>query len=381
MKRALSTIIMTAIIFVIAGCEQFSTSYERIDDDEFRVLGFIYEPADAAPGDSVTLMAVFAGKNINLDEQLEWWVSFNMIRDLFGSETVVDSQLLRPIAPKVDTVFSPNTQVAAFRLIIPEDIVRNSASIPEVWTDMLPPSVSEMIPTEIASLTKGEMIDLLESFCDTDGGNSHNIPQDVIDAYLPQLLQFFTVPMRISAKIREPGKLPHTIRSNRSIRYNNRITVTEAPVNTNPVIDSVIVYKVKGNITNIDDRSGLEYDVIVIDNSGNSIIEVEKGYSYFLSAVTSRLDYTITMDGNRIQEIHRIFRQFRLDPEETAGVHHSRYLDINNFNNDNGLITFPSDRSITKFTFWITAQDDVANERMRPVGTALKEVSGRFVYR
>jgi len=65
MKHVLSTAIITAAIFLTAGCEQFSTTYQRIDASEFRLLDFIYEPADIAPGDTLTLTAVFAG-NRNL---------------------------------------------------------------------------------------------------------------------------------------------------------------------------------------------------------------------------------------------------------------------------------------------------------------------------
>lgn len=371
MKRILSAITTTltaAILLFIAGCEQFSTTYQRVDDTEFRVLNFVYQPADAAPGDSVTLTAVFAGKNIDLDEQLEWWVSFNMIQDLFGSVTVVDSQLLRPIARRGDITFSPNTQTAAFRFKIPEDIVRNSASIPEVWTDMLPSGMLGMIPAEVASLTKGEMIDVLESFCGNNDAYP-SIPRDIIDTHLPQLLQFFTVPIRISAKIREPGKLPHTIRSNHSVRYNSRITVTDVPINRNPLIDSVTVYKYRGDSL---------HDVILLDNSGNSVINVESGYSYFLHPYTSWRDQSITMDGNPVTERHFMSWQLQLDPAEAAGVHHSRYPSINN---SDGEIMLPTDRSITKFTFWVTVDDEVVNERMRPRGSALKEVSGWFVYK
>jgi len=376
MKKVLSLIAMITITTIsIIGCEQFSTSYERIDANEFRMLKYLWEPADAAPGDTITLTAVFAGKHVDdLDDYLQWWVSFNVIRDLFGNTTVVDSTRLEPIAKSEPVDFSPNTQAIRFKIPVPRDIVKNSASIPEQWTDALPASLKAALPPELASTTKSNIVDMLEFA----GNNVGAIGADNAKMLIP-ILQYFTVPMRVSTKIHEKGRLPHTITSTQYIRYNNRFKDAGIPVNTAPIVDKVVVYKVKGsNVFSIDDKSGLALDSIILDNSGNSIIEVEKGYSYYLDAQSDNFDATITMDGNMIFEKHRIYRQFQLDTNETNGVHHSKFMDISNLN---GLITFPTDKRITKFVFWLTVYDEVQNERLRPNGETLVEVSGRLVYK
>jgi len=102
MKKFVSIIAMAIATVATVGCEQFSTKYDRIDDSEFRMLKYVWEPADAAPGDTITLTAVFAGKRVDLDSYLDWQVSFNVIRDLFGSTTVVDSVPLKAESRLVD---------------------------------------------------------------------------------------------------------------------------------------------------------------------------------------------------------------------------------------------------------------------------------------
>ncbi|MDR3011929.1 MAG: hypothetical protein LBU70_01805 [Chitinispirillales bacterium] len=377
MKRILTTIFITAMILVIAGCEEFSTSYQRIDADEFRLLDFIYEPADVAPGDTLTLTAVFAGKTLDLYEDLEWWISFNVIHDLFfSSETVVDSIRLNKVAQHVISPSprwsSDKTQSITFEIVIPEDIMDSSTAIPTMWVDMLPPNMRNVIPTELASMTKHQIINVIKEFPNTAINDAEHA------AVLRAMLQWFTVPIRISAKTHLPGRLPHTIRSTHFIRYNSRFPEW-APINNNPIINEVVMYKVKGeDVTNIDDKNGLVYEEIKLDRTEVKDIVIEKGYSYFLDAVSTNFDKTWTMDGNQITERHRIYRQFQLDANEMADVDHSRYMSIDNFN---GKIMPPTDRRITKVTFWVTIYDEALNERMRPQGSALEEVSARFVYR
>jgi len=371
--KKLVLIIITAIVTIATiGCEQFSTSYVRVDDGEFRMLKYIWEPADAAPGDTITLTAVFAGKRKDLNNDLQWWVSFNVIRDLFGSTTVVDSALLKAESRIVD--WSPNTQAIEFKIPVPPNIVKTSASIPENWTDALPAQMRDALPKELSSLTKTQIVDMIE----LSAKNACLINREQAKMLIP-VLQFFTVPMRVFTKMQEPNRLPHTIVSTQYIRYNNRFKAAGIPVNNIPIVDKVVVYKVKGSdIESIDYKGSVTYDSTILDESGNSVITVEDGYSYFLDALSSNIDTTVTMDGNRIPEKHRIFRQFQLDKNETAGIHHSKFMNINNFN---GKVYMPADRKITRFTFWLTVYDEAQNERLRPNGETLVERSGRLLYK
>ncbi|MCL2218559.1 MAG: hypothetical protein FWC23_01945 [Chitinispirillia bacterium] len=391
MKKILRLIIAAAAL-IIAGCDDFTTSYERIDDSEFRLLDFMYLPADASPGDTVTLMAVFAGKKVDLNSYIDWWISFNVITDLFGNTTVVDSVPLLQVAQRIDTSFSPNTQTVAFRIPIPEDIVRNSASIPDRWTDIFPPSALSFIPEQVRSLSKSEIIDRIE------GGHIRYWDQ--------RMLQLFTVPIRITAKMHEPGRMPHTIRSSHSIRYNNRLVsmgFDHIPINNNPSgIEFITVYKVRGkNLTSLnwgDDNLEVENFPLYVRpenllywglDSLDRVIEVEDGYSYFvLTHINHSDDYLGTMDGYRVFEQYIFNLQYAHNPQETAGIHHSRFMSIGSSSVMRVLtstwevpLTPPSDRRITDFTMWLTVREEVMNERLRPEGSLLMEVTGRFVYK
>jgi len=376
MKKTVSITAMAVAVAALFGCEQFSTSYQRIDDSEFRMLKYIWEPTDAAPGDTITLTAVFAGKRKDdLRNDLDWLVSFNVIRDLFGNTTVVDSDPFNAKWEWRPVVFSPNTQAIEFKIQVPDSIVRKSASIPEDWADALPAQLKNALPAGFASMTKTQIVDTIEFYADTQ--NIKNIRPEIAGALIP-ILQYFTVPMRVFTKMREPGRLPHTIVSTQYIRYNNRFKKIGVPVNNIPIVDKVVVYKVKGDVSSIDDKSGVTIADSTTFIGNDTVITVEKGYSYFLDAISNNIDTSVTMNGNKILEKHRIYRQFQLDKNEIAGIHHSKYMTVNNLN---GKITMPADKNITKFIFWLTVYDEVQNERLRPPGETLVERSGRLEYK
>jgi hypothetical protein len=380
-----------AAALAIAGCDPFTTSYERIDDNEFRLLDFIYEPADASPGDTVTLLAVFAGRNENMNSYLNWRISFNVIRDIFGSQTIVDSIPLEELirqgrAWRIDTTFSAKTQTAAFKFIIPKDIVKKSGSILENWTDVLRTYTNIAIPEPLASLKKSQIVDMLDYVDSTDTYSEFMMR----NPELPLMLQLFTVPIRLRAKITDPDRRPHTIISSQSVRYNRRFHKRDytIPYNHNPAVDSVVVFKVKGkDRVMFNSKNDAAERAFVIYRSkkpvDDPVIEVEDGYTYFIEAATgSSLDWTTTMTGKRVEERHHARWQFRLDPEETKNVSYSDYMDFRSVMNSSWSIVPPKDSRVKKFTFWVTVTDadDMTNERMRPEGSTLVEISGRFKY-
>jgi hypothetical protein len=381
MKKILAAIIFAAAALILAGCEQFSTSYQRIDAAEFRLLDFIYEPADVAPGDTLTLTAVFAGKRIDdIDGYIDWWISFDVLTDLFGRTTVVDSMRFSAAnAVRVPAHFSDNTQTVAFRIPIPANIVRTSPSIPERWTAMLPQYMQDSLPPALLAMTKNDMVDIIESAIESAAEMD------------PVTLQLFTVPIRVMAKIKDgPGGRPHTIISNHSVRYNRRFHSAgrwETPINRNPEIDSIVVYRVRGrNLTSFNSETEKPDSAIKLYDPHNPaadpVIEIIDGFSYFIEAHSSgSLDYTTTMFGNRAAEKHYSHWQFAHDPNEIAGIHHSNYMAFSSILGGQWSLIPPKDKRITKFTFWVTVTDEVINERLRPMGSTLTELSGRFEYR
>jgi len=394
-------IIMTAAaasaIFIFTGCDDFATSYQSIDSGEFRLLNIMFSPAEAAPGDSVTMTAVFAGRKKSV-EDIDWRISFNVVIDNYGGETAVDSEPLSKYGRVLDTSFSPNTQTIAYRFKVPENVVRRSSSIPENWASMLPAYLRSALPKELTSLTKNEMVDLIEAHAANAAYTSNNnifqggepepsplYSQGLVN-FLPAMLQFFTVPIRITANLKNEGR-EHRMQSGHSVRYNNRFeNIGLVPINNNPVIDSILVYKVKGsNITSFDNKSGRAYETIRHDKSDTLVIPVQSGYTYFLEVFSSPFDKTMTMDAAlagsqtfNTQEDHVSYWQFQMNKNESSGVSRGKQMDVDNMF---GRLIPPSDKSIKNFTLWVTVKDEVFNERFRPRGSALAEIQGRFEYK
>ncbi|MFP4015231.1 MAG: hypothetical protein ACLFVQ_14175 [Chitinispirillaceae bacterium] len=379
MKKQIVSVFLTGALMCLAGCSSFPTVYDRIDSDEFRLLDFMYEPAEAAPGDTVTLRAVFAGKSIKSVDNIDWRLSCQVMVNEYGRDTAYD---YRPLEKEpVSYSFSDNTQSVAFKFKIPDNAISNSDAIPDNWVELVPNHLRNELPEELTSLSKTDLINLIE-LC-AEG----NVPFDpAIQDILPAMLQFLTVRVRIRANV--PGE--HAIVSNYSVRYNSRFASQyQVPVNRNPVIDSAGVYKVKGNNLVVFD-STLEHEFIRLygpDEGGEdtSTLFIENGYTYFMAAFTNNVDSTLSMEaatGNAgwMKESHNTLWYYHLDPEETDGVSHTKYMNIVN---DNALIVQllpPLDRRITRFTVWLEVNDSVLNEMFRPRGSALKEYYCKFEY-
>ena len=126
-------IYIVALLFL--GCSTFPTSYNRIESDKVRLIDFIYEPSEAAPGDTVTIKAIFSGKEIT-PEELSWKVSTRVVKNIYGMDTAFD---IHPLQYKTEQCyFSDNTSCISVEMVIPEDILYQSPMIPDDWQSGLP---------------------------------------------------------------------------------------------------------------------------------------------------------------------------------------------------------------------------------------------------
>jgi len=400
-KLKLITIFMTTVLcLTFVKCTEFSTSYQHVNEGEFRMLNFWFYPADFSPGEVVTLYAAFAGKEKDLLNEIDWSISFNATVDNYGMQTAVGSDPIdrHTTAPALATTYSGNAQIAVFRLKIPEDIVRKSASIPENWTNMLPSYMVNALPKGLTARTKNQVVDLIEqlprvNWMANGTIRGYKVTNDdgtiwELDAKLiPALLQFTTVPFIITANVKNQGR-QHKIQYSHSVRYNSRFFGApysfDIPINNNPRIDNAVLYKVKGgNIISFDDKSGKEYVTHYLGFADTTEIYVEEGYSYFLERRSSSFDRTITMDAALSGSLYTTsekqfsYWQFQLDKDEKKDVPFSKQMDIDNMF---GRIIMPKDKAIKNVTLWVTVRDEVINERLRPRGSTLGEFQLRFVY-
>ena len=367
------------------GCADFPTSYSRIEPDKSRLLDFIYEPAEAAPGDTVLCKAIFAGKTVSPDD-LTWRTSYNITVNEYGISTAADTVPLEIIP--VDCTFSDRTSCIAFRFVIPDDIVANSSAVPENWLSFIPDYYREAIPQEFRAFSKSDflqMVDLLS----TPG----MVPADAFDeesrSLFPLLLQCFTVPVQLYCTVRGG----HMIVSDYSVRYNSRfasIPGTGVPVNRNPVIDSIRIYAVEKNPLTYFAPSDCDHPFTFATVTGDTtVLHVEKDKSYFIAVFTGNVDTSVSIDaamgnGVPLPEQHLTQWYLEFDQGELDEVAPSDLMQISGDDVTDGqhiARLYPSlDHAITRCTAWIEVGDMFLNELYRPHGSTLKELRFRFEY-
>ncbi len=375
MKYAFLIVVSCLLFF---QCAEFPSDFNWIESNKIRVLDFIYEPAEAAPGDSVTLLAVFAGDSIS-PEDIQWSVSYKLSGNSFNLE-IVDSIVPLQFDP-VDTVFSQNTYTVGIRFQIPANVMKESKMIPEDLMASVPDEYKEYIPPDFAAMSKREFLDTIESYI--------NQPMDpVLAFYMPMITEMLTIKIRLFANVK--GKLP--VRSDYTVRYNTHFSdVPRVNYNTNPVVKWIGIYKVKGKDLQSFDKSKDSYEFYSLyrsdDDSLSDTIVLDKDYTYFVAAESDNLDSVfsvlslISPDFNDTLETHFFGWFFQFNDDEIEGVDPYDLMDIAVATAGSQAILYPpKDGRVKTFTLWTQVYDYNLTERYRPDGSTLEEVSGVFSY-
>jgi hypothetical protein len=377
--------------FLLIGCSEFPTKYEVIENDKIRLLDFMYEPSDAAPGDTVKLKAVFAGRSVTAD-MIDWRVSCKVAVNEYGFDTAYEIQPLSCNPQQIH--FSDQTSCIQILFVIPDSIMYKSPMLKNDWTAAMPSEYSALIPEEIRKLKRDQLLDTLAHLASLIK-SANNEELSLIETILKDdfnfsdfagLLQLFTVKMKIFADV----KGSHTIEDDYTVRYNrvfNRLS-SVFRVNTNPVIDSVILYKVdkKGLIRfNPADRYQ-RYKLYSVPSDTETVIPVDTSCTYFLRSFTSNIDTSLTLEdlqstGEYGLETHRRVFMYQHDFNESDKISSKDYMDILATDADTMAILIPpSHPDLKKFTLWLRVYDEFYNESYRKDASVLKEYRGRFQY-
>jgi hypothetical protein len=387
-KKSLQLLIIPLIVLLWIGCAKFPTSYSRIDPDKARLLDFIYEPAEAAPGDTVLLKAVFAGRTVTAEE-LTWRMSPKIIVNNYGVTEAIDTVPLE-ILPQA-CVFSDQTNCIAIRFVIPKNIIAESPLIPDNWTIAIPDYYRGHFPSVLLAKSKTGMLKMFENLSLPDSLASAST-HDTTGGLLPMLLQCFTVQMRIYCSIAND----HTIQSAYSVRYNSRFASTPAglhvPINHNPRIDSVGVYVVRNaNLSTFDPNSGIySFDYFTMHDSGATDIAIDNNNTYFMATFVGNVDTTLSIDaamgnGNPLpeQNVLQWYLQFNQQDMENVSAYDLATIDGNRSVAGQNLsrLSPSQNTAITTCTAWLEVSDQFLNEYYRPQGSTLKEMRIRFTYK
>jgi hypothetical protein len=396
----ITSIIITALLAILAGCADFPTSYERIGEGEIRVLDFTYEPAEAAPGDSVTLTAIIAGESIG---PIDWNVSWNVVTDKYGTETAMDYQPLHYTDVQAPVFSSARTVSIRFR--IPDDLLGQSAGISDNWIDAFPLSARQAIPDSLKSISKHTLLQALALFAakapawdslvktnPTVEDSLMEFPEyrmytTVFVPMAPAILQAFTARCMVQAKI---DGYPD-VRSRYTVRYNSKLSfIPHVYKNSNPVITRMGIYSVeKANLSRFDpnDAQGFSFESITLfDLSGaapvHDTIMINNDCSYFLFAQSDTPDSAInlyqsgvgTSSTDKRVESH-FFKWFFESPHEQVQKAESDELMsiANMWNTPVVKMNPPACHDITSITIWSQVYDEFMNERLRPEGSSVAE--------
>lgn len=379
------------IVLLIAGCSEFPTKYEVIEQDKVRLLGFFYEPVDAAPGDTVALKAVFAGKKVTAD-MIDWSVSWKVATNVYGFDTAYDRQPLQCV-PK-NSYFSDQTSCIEVSFIIPDSIMYNSPMIKNDWITMMPAEYRDLIPEDLRRLKRNEVLDTLTQLAAmVKSANDQQL--QLIDASLGEstlrdlagMLQLFTVQSQVFADV----KGSHLIEDDYTVRFNrvfNRLSPEIFRVNTNPVIDSVLVYKVnKKNLIRFNPADPHEvFKLTSIPLDSETLIQVDRNCTYFLRSFTSNVDTSFTLQDlqsadDAALETHRRVYMYQHNSKEIGEISSKDFMDIHGTDADSlAILVPPLHPNLQKFTLWLRVYDELYNESFRKYATTLQEFSGKFVY-
>ena len=375
------------VLFIIAilmvGCSPFPTEFSNIRSSDLRVLDFIYEPAEAAPGDTVHVKAIFGGKAIRPTD-IDWKISFDVVKNLYGTiDTALNIMPLNSVP--VEESFSNNTTCMKFSFVIPPNIMYTSSSIPENWTSLIPQNLLDTIPEVYKRVSKTDMLSLVENLSKIDPPFLAGViaADTNLSKSIPVLCQLLSVKIRLFAKIQNSLR----VESNYSVRYNSKLKETGVVyVNNNPKIDSIGIYKVPGTKTKYNPaEKNHEFIRLDVPKAQEKTVVIDKDFSYFVNVFASNPDTIQTIDGIITGETRpeQFFTTwfYQLDSSEVKD------LSLNDFMHIKGdtlmaTITPPTKESIKTFTIWSQVYDDngYSNVINRPQGSSLIEVHGRFEY-
>jgi len=381
------------LLFVFTGiisCSEFSSSYERIENDRIRLLDFMYEPAEAAPGDTVLVKALFAGKEITSDD-ISWRASFKVAMNSNGADTAFDEEPLDCTIQPYN--FSERTSCVALRFVIPKNCILESPAIADDWVASLPQQLRATLPEEIANLSRTELISMVDSLSTiiskADAQEQELLvsllPVDIAAA-LPLFMQLLTVKIRLYADVSRS----HRIKSDYSVSFAPRIekvpgiSITR---NHNPQVDSIGLYIVKGsNLTRLDRTGdGTEYVTLSRGNDSAITIERKKGCTYFLEAFVHNRDsvrtlYDIVKNEPASTEELTAEWFFELKESESENVKVNDMMNVFPVNDLTAVLYLPLDTAISHFTIWVQVTDSKMNVYNRSQGSTVFEFNGTFTY-
>ena len=110
--------VLTLLILVFAGCNQLPSRYENIEGNKTRPFTVVFEPAEAAPGDTVDVR-LYCFFPVGITPVIRWEAALDYGIDLYGNQI-----LERHIIP-VDAGADP----LHFKFVVPDSALLYSTEL------------------------------------------------------------------------------------------------------------------------------------------------------------------------------------------------------------------------------------------------------------
>jgi len=308
MKNRVLFTVLTAVIQLFFGCQEWERNYENINDEFARSLSMQFLEPDIATGDTVTIRTVWSGQRVTPSD-LKWDVSWQVFTDLYGKEIVLDRESLEPYIVTAAHEVSRNevTQVFEMEIAIPDSVIYKSSGIPDTWTDMLIPYGIDINPEVFGiSRNKDSLLMQLDSLSELSDETLAQIPL-AMGYQLNGLCQFLAANFKVYCDYSASGGFKGSI--NHRVRYHSKLeAIPGVFVNHRPVQTAWRIYEVEGDPTTFYSSSDNALDTFEIVNDSVEFV-YDENRSYFLECDLDRRDSTITT-GQAFTTQESSFEQF-----------------------------------------------------------------------
>jgi hypothetical protein len=344
------------------------------------VIAVRYEPtADFAPGDTLTGKVYFAGNQVSSVGDF----SIAYLHNFDKNHSFPDEKKIELIDT---TLWLPDSMQFKYR--IPEDIFVKEDTIGT---------------TDTAKIRS--VVDLIK-MNDLSGGTLlRSIPEDSLKSIFSQLSGLYLRP-NLFFHAHSVNGYDLKINSEFIIRYNSKFP-RYLPINHNPQIKWIAVYKVpdniKDNFSPLNPNLAGKFNVTYLYNEYSpekvvDTIEIDAKYKYFLGA-NYGIDTYINSSGDTVHDTTCDFVQ---DPaQDTVSLFPEQYyykwffqntdnidevkdslLTLDNSGLEPALIELspPIFTSMKHFRIWLVVYDGFGNQYSRPRGFAMRSVDGVFKY-
>lgn len=303
MMRSIFILLLLAVTALLAGCGDEFLNEEMLlgTENKLRPLAVICEPAEASPGQPVTVTLRYWDPDPDQTD-VTWRVALDYDTGLYESAPVerrtVDLDALLAIGSPLDTGDGFMTQ--SFTYVVPDSALLWSSAIPESLDEGVWSVLADLWPAGAGSPTKSDLNELLAGLTPDDLAALDSDERDL----LLGLADLFACQIRFRARLDQDSVLDVT--RNLTVRHSGRLGSPN--VNANAQVTRYELLAVPGaNVehNDLDQYSGRIQRFALIDAAGAAIdvrVPVHADWTYYLETEFAAQEYTSPFSGDRLFE-------------------------------------------------------------------------------